>query len=906
MSGRPVVARHLGTFDPDGWVPAIRGYLDHVREYLRGLHRAETPARVVNAAHSDLIDEMIGTLYDRAVEVVGDHTRRRGDSLSLLALGGYARQEMAIYSDIDLLFLHARRPTPWVHAICEKMQYWLWDSGLQVGSATRDARETRRMATKDGTVRTALLDARVLAGEAQVGDALREKVRKDVARNAAGLIQGRMDEIRDRHRQYEESIYLLQPNLKEGAGGLRDYHAACWATVAAHGTEGNLEALARLKLLTDSEEQDYRQALDFLWRVRNELHIVSGRKNDQMSFEIQDRIARGWGYVDDERALPVERFMQDYYRHVRVVRNLSELVLGQCLTHARGPRARRVVREVEDGFRVVEGHLEIPSPDHLRERPGRILSAFYVAQVHDAPLSRTAQRIVRESLDLVDEAYCSDPENTAQFVAILEAEHRVMRTLMAMNEVGVLAAFLPEWGHIVCRWQQVLYHTYTVDVHSIFLVEELRRLWKDEYRGFVPDLTALIQNEVPDKAVLYLGCLLHDIGKGLGGDHSEKGFERARRTVERLGLSPVRAARVCFLVKHHLFMSHVAQRRDLADPKLIVDFARQAGDRENLRNLYLLTFADIRASSPKAWTEWKGFLLRELFERTSEYIEAGGQDPQRAFEQIQSRVEVRRDAARKELRAAGVADSRIDEFFDVMPQRYFVSHTPRQIARHAMVVFNLKPGELLATAVRAMRGGFSEFIISTRDVPRLYSTVAGALTAGSVNILGSQVYTTRSGLALEVYRVTTPAGGEEEQEVAWAGVRRTLQAALEGEVDVGELVHQRRGVVGQQVSPVTSPQSVLLSNSESDFYTIVDVAANDRRGLLFDLTRAIADLGHEVFISKAATTLDQVTDTFYLKDRTGKKISDPAILEHLERELQTVLERPNGAPAAPGASQSAP
>jgi len=895
VTARPAVGRHLGADVADtAWVPATRAYLDRVREYLHDLHRRQIPARVVNAAHSDLIDELIRVLYERAVVAVGDRVRRRGDALSVLAVGGYARQEMAIYSDIDLLFLHTRRPTPWVRAVCEKMQYWLWDSGLQVGCATRDARETRRMAVRDGTVRTALLDARVLAGEAEIGDALREQVRRDVGAHAASLIQARMDEIRDRHARYEESIYLLQPNLKEGAGGLRDYHAACWATVAAFGTEGSLEALVRQKLLTGTEERDYREALDFLWRARNELHIVSGRKNDQMSFELQDRIARAWGYRDDEQALPVERFMRDYYRHVRVVRNLSELVLGQCLVHARGSRARRAGHTVEDGFCIVEGHLEIPSPAHLWERPARILSVFHVAQLHDVPLSLTAQRFVRESLDRVDEAYASDPENTARFLAILEAEHRVMRTLMTMNEVGLLGAFLPEWQHIVCRWQQVLYHTYTVDVHSIFLVEELRRLWKGEYRGFVPDLTALIQNEVPDKAVLYLGCLLHDIGKGFGGDHSNKGFDRAQRTVERLGLSPVRAARVCYIVKYHLFMSHVAQRRDLSDPKLIVEFARQAGDRENLRNLYLATFADIRASSPKAWTEWKGHLLRELFERTSEYLETGGDDPQRAFEQIQARVEVRREAARKELRASGVEDGRIDEFFEVMPQRYFVSHTPRQIARHARVVFGLKPGERLATAVRAMRGGFSEFIVCTPDVPRLYSTVSGVLTAGNINILGSHVYTTRSGLALEVYRVGTPAGGEEEQEVAWNEVRRLLRGALEGEVDVAELVHQRRRTrLSGPTAPVASPQSVLLSNSESDFYTIVDVAANDRRGLLFDLTRAIADLGHEVFISKAATILDQVTDTFYLKDRDGKKITDPAALDRLERALRTVLDPPD-------------
>ncbi len=893
MSARPVIRRALGEVDPKSqeWVPAIRGYLEGVQAYLLKLHRDETSARTVNAAHSDLVDELVTALYDRAVEAAGDQSWRRGDRLSVLAVGGYGRQEMAIYSDIDLLLLHARRPTAWVKAVCEKLQYWLWDSGLQVGAATRDARETRRMASQDGTVRTALLDLRVLAGDAEVGAILREKVRKDVKRHAASLIQARMDDIRDRHKRYEESIYLLQPNLKEGAGGLRDYHAACWATVAAFGTEGSLEALARLKLLTDAEEAEYREALDFLWRTRNELHLVAGRKNDQMSFELQDRIARTFGYAEDDDAgsLPVERFMRDYYRHVRVVRSTSELVLGQCLAHARGPRVRRVVREVEDGFRIADGHLEVPDAEHLRAKPGRLLSVFHVAQSHDVPLSRTAQRLVRENLDLMDDAYRSDSENTAQFLAILEAEHQVMRTLMTMNEVGALAAFLPEWEHIVCRWQQVIYHTYTVDVHSIFLVEELRRLWKNEYQGFVPDLTDLIQNDVPDKAVLYLGCLLHDIGKGFGGDHSEKGFDRAVRCVERLGLEPLRAARVCYLVKYHLFMSHVAQRRDLSDPKLIVEFARQAGDRENLRNLYLLTFADIRASSPTAWTEWKGQLLRELFERTSEFLEAGGEDPRRALEQVQARVDERREAARKEIQAQGVGDGRIDEFFSVMPQRYFISHTPRQITRHAMVAFSLKPEDKMATAVRA-KGDVSEFILCTRDVHGLYSTTAGAITAANLNILGSHVYTTRSGLALEIYRVETPGGGPEEQEVAWNRLREILEGALDERVDLGTLVHQGRVKVGMQGPPVQSPQSVLISNSESDFYTIVDVAANDRRGLLYDLTRVIAGMGFEIFISKAATILDQVTDTFYLKDGNGKKITDTEQLRRLEEALAAVLE----------------
>ncbi len=319
------------------------------------------------------------------------------------------------------------------------------------------------------------------------------------------------------------------------------------------------------------------------------------------------------------------------------------------------------------------------------KNPLRVLEAFAVAQEHEVPLTRKALRLIRENLHHVNDEYRTDPECIAIFMRILNSERRVMRSLMAMNEVGLLARFLPEWEQIVYRWQHVMYHTYTVDVHSIFLVEELRRLWRGRYEKEQPELTELMR-AVDDRPVLFLGCLLHDIGKGLGGDHSMLGAERARRCVERLGLDAERVERVVFLVQFHLQMARLAQSRDLSDPKLIFEFARLVGDRNRLRDLYLLTFSDIRASSKKAWTDWKGQLLGELFERTSELIESGSDDPSRALELTEKRVEQRRLTAAEELLALGITDSEIEQFFGMMPHRYFIAHKPRQIARHAQVV----------------------------------------------------------------------------------------------------------------------------------------------------------------------------------------------------------------------------
>jgi [protein-PII] uridylyltransferase len=429
-----------------------------------------------------------------------------------------------------------------------------------------------------------------------------------------------------------------------------------------------------------------------------------------------------------------------------------------------------------------------------------------------------------------------------------------------------------------------MYHTYTVDVHSIFLVRELRRLWLGRYEEEFPELTELIQT-ADDRVVLYLGCLFHDIGKGFGEDHSKKGVELCRPCLERLALSPERQERVIFLVRHHLVMARLAQRRDLSDPKLILEFGRLVGDRTNLRDLYLLTFADLRASSSIAWTEWKGRLLGDLFERTSELLETGSDDPRKVVEMIEQRVEACREAAAVELRSLGIGGARLAAYFEMMPRRYFTAHTPDQISRHARVVLALEKDRTMSTAIREVRGGSSELILCTKDASYLFANVTGVLTAHAINILGAHVYTTRTGLALEVYRVDTPPGGEEERRLAWEEFERSLEAALGGELEVPQLIERKRRRVGATPSPSRKPARVSITNEESDLYTIVDVEANDRLGLLHDLTRTIARHGYEVYISKAGTVLDQVADSFYLKDRDGKKLRDAKAIERLREDL---------------------
>jgi [protein-PII] uridylyltransferase len=870
VSEAPLVSGHL---PPEGaaagvealdLVRAVRSYLEAARAHLEKLHRETRSGRATNERCAELTDRLVQHLFALAV------ARARPDPeepVCLCAVGGYGRREMSVHSDVDLLVLHREPLSAAVGHVAEQVQYALWDAGLAVGCAIRTADETGGLAREDTTVATAILEARWLGGEPGMLALLRQEVERQVLTDPAGFIEAQRDLRRERHSKFGESLYLLQPNLKEGAGGLRDYHSARWAMRVAHPDASAIEDLGRLGLLTEAELRELEEALDFLWWVRNELHLVHGRRTDQMSFAHQEEVARAFGFVEEEGGdLPVERFMGSYYRHARVVDNLSSLVIDQCLARAKPFVSPPVVHEVEDGFRRVGDHLEIPSVDHLRERPLRLLTVFAVAQDHQVPLSRTAMRMVRENLDVVNDDLRVDPRAGQALFRILASEHRVFRTLTAMNEVGLLGRYLPEWEHIVCRWQHVMYHTYTVDVHTTFLVEELRRLWRGKYERALPEMTDLVR-EVQDRVVLFLGCVFHDIGKGLGGGHSRKGVEITGPCLKRLGLEPERAERVLFLVAQHLYMSHVAQRRDLSDPRVIVEFARMVGDRVNLRNLYL----------------------------TSEFLETGSDDPSRALEQIEAEVSSCQAEARTELQALGLAEARTAAYFASMPRRYFVSHTPQEVARHALLVSGYRAERRLAIAVRELAEGTTELLVCTPDVPALYSKVAGTLTSRALNILGSSVYTMRGGLALEVYRITTPRGGAAERRLAWSELEEILGEVLAGRRDLEEAIQRRQHPVGRQDPPVSQPSRVRITNTESDFYTIVDVTTNDRLGLLYDLTRTLAEHGFEVFVSKAGTILDQVADTFYVKAARHKKVTDPERLAALEAGLRRIVtETPDG------------
>ncbi len=873
---------------------SVRGYVDDVRSYLLELHDEGTPARRINEERSDLFDRLIRKLF--RVSEDGYHARfaRLDHRVAILAVGGYGRQELALASDLDLLILYRGKVNPYVETIAEAITYRLWDAKLSLACATRTIPDCIRVGEEDLSTMTAYLDARFLIGDAGLAAEFERVAYEWFRANTVSFIQDKLAEQADRHERFGESLNLLQPNVRESVGGLRDAHTALWVSHAAQWPVRRPEDLRVHGFIDEQELGDLLGALDFLGRVRNELHR-GGRRDDRLHYEAQERLAALLGFEGSEEMLPVERFMQAYYLHARALQRVSARVVEHAcrLAERRAGRGTAERRAVEDGFVLHEERLEIPHAQMLSDRPVRLLSAFAVAQQHRVTLSPRAQRTIRQHLHLIDDAFRCDPEAATVFRGILRAPDRVYRTLTAMNELGVLGKYLPEFRHLVGLWQQDLYHTYTVDTHSLFLIEQLRRLEKGRFEAELPLATKLVQ-ELRRRDILFLGCLLHDIGKGKGGGHSARGAEMIPEIGKRLGLTEEETDEVVFLVRHHLHMSSLAERRDVNDPRLILNLAQLVENRRRLRSLYLLTVADIRSVSAEAWTDWKAGLLEALYRNTADWIETEISDeaaPRYFLERaIDRAARVEQEVVRL-LGEASVPREAAQEFLDTLPKRYLLLHEPRDIVVHvraalAYIESNKRVGVELHP-VEGVEGASCEVVVFTADRIGLVSIVSGLLADSGRNILSAYVYTTRRGLAMEVYRVSGSGGGAAEQEEERSRIESRILDVIEGRRGTDTLAAP---VLGPGSGPGrVQPPVVRISNEDSDLYSIIDVEAHDRPGLLYAITNTLAEVGLNVVMSRASTRANRVSDAFYVTD-AGHKIQDPARQEEIRRALLRAVD----------------
>lgn len=801
---------------------------------------------------------------------------------TLIALGGYGREEMNPLSDIDLMFFCQDPETPYMLQLSERMLYLLWDLGFDVGHCVRNEKQCIDIAADDLTACTALLDSRYLCGDEGLFQHYEKKVLPAVmSRNSRSFIREKMAEHEKRIKKYGSSVYLLEPNIKEGEGGLRDLHTALWISKIKFKVF-TLRGLVIKGMMSEAEEQQFLDALDYLWRIRTELHYLSSRKNDQLHFEQQEKIALFLGYRDSKRGLAVEQFMQDYYAQATRVEHLASTLIARASDREREESKilgylRR--RNVDDGFYALRGELNVTEDDLFVNQPELMMKAFWLAQRQELNLSLKLKTLIRESLHLVNDRLRRSRAMNSMFLDILRYKRGVYETLSQMHHLMFLNQFIPEFKRIYCRVQHDAYHIYTVDTHTLFAIREVEKLWSGEYAQKKPLLTQ-VADELEKPELLILAVMLHDIGKGEGQKHSEKGAAMIPTIARRLGLNKEDSQRLQFLVLEHLQMAHISQRRDLHDERMIAQFAELMAMSENLKMLYLLTFADIKAVGPDVWSEWKGFLLQELYEKTYDVIERGNFFQEQRSEKIRNRKRKVVDALKDEFEPRV-----IKECLRNFSTRYLMTYRSFQIVEHVRLILSRGDEPLAMSVVYNKESSYTEVILVTVDIAGLFSKISGVMAANGVNILGAQVFTQKSGIAVDILQVGRD-GNIYDDDRKWATIKKDLIWYLQGRGDVDEQVEKRKSSILDLSRPApTIPPRVDIDNEVSDEYTVIDVTTMDRVGLLYQIANSLKKIGIYIGVSKITTKGDRAGDTFYVQDIFGHKIAQPEKLDELRETL---------------------
>jgi len=857
------------------------------KEIARRLVDEPGRGRAAAQATAFLHDQLVRLAYDFVMDRVLDTPLH--DQLAMVGLGGTGRGEMAPFSDLDLMILTAKVPTGEAERASEAILHLLWDLKLKVGHSLRSSSQLMAMAKKDMTVRTAFLEARWLWGNDKLFDESMRRFRKDVvAGSAAEFVAAKLAERDLRHIRMGDSRYVVEPNIKDGKGGLRDLHTLYWIGKYVHGVERPAD-LVGAGLFSAAEFRRFDRAERFFWSVRCHLHLLAGRAEERLSFEYQPQIAQIMHYADRPGKSAVERFMQFYFINAKAVGDLTGLFLAQ-LDEQLGkkgfrfalPTLRRKPKRL-GGFMLDRGRLAVPDDDFFRADPVRLLELFALAAREQLEVHPKAMRAATRDAALIDRHVRADPRANALFLEILTSVHSPELVLRWMNEAGVFGRFMPDFGRVVAQMQFDMYHHYTVDEHSIRALGLLAAIERGELKNDHPLSTAIIR-QIASRRVLYVAVLLHDIAKGRGGDHSVIGAEIALKLCPQLGLDPAETETVAWLVRYHLLMSSTAFKRDLADPKTIEDFVHQVQSPERLRLLLILTVVDIRAVGPGIWNEWKRTLLRTLFEAAEERLRLGHKQHGRT-ELVEAR--------QKELAAAlGWKASAIRAHARRLPDSYWLAEplawqvaNAKQVAAAESRIGDAKPS---VVAEDDPASGATRISVFTADREGLFYRICAGLAAGGANIIDARIHTTRDGIALDNLLVLDARGRRYSD--------RTLRARLVKSVE--------HALTGRDPPPLPAPAgarprndafrlapSVAVADRASTRTTVVEVNALDRPALLAGLAAAIHDQGHEIHSAHIATYGERAVDVFYLTRADGKKLEGDDIERLRSALLSAATER---------------
>lgn len=871
---------------------AFKRFLKVETERLRTRHRFGLGGREIATGRSDLVDVVVRRACQLAACEFAPALPGEQGQIAVVALGGYGRRELAPCSDVDLLFLHADRADEDIRAVVERALALLWDAGLTVGHSFRTVGECVAMARDDLHSRTALSEARLVTGSATLFARLIAQMDALVfasARATQGFLESLRFDLGERYERFGRAVGLQEPHVKESAGGLRDLHVVLWVAHALFGARG-LSALHEEGRISDRERRSALRAYDQLYRVRNEAHFATGRKADLLTLDLQATLAANLGYRARKGVLASEIFMRDYYERACDLHRFARAFL---LRHAPVPPRRRfglglLRRRPRGTFEIRDGKLFARGPAGSLGSGRRVLEAFAIAQSEGPELSEELKLDVRESLPLVDRAFRTSREAGRALLRLLEPKGRVGSTLRAMHETGLLGRLMPEFARLTFLVQHDYYHRYTVDEHTLTAIDALDRVAGAGADDPSRERFHKVLLEVERPATLYLGLLLHDIGKGRGGGHVRRGTRIAERVGARLGLERDRAADVTFLVEAHLEMSQISQRRDLTEPGLVEAFARRVATVDRLNMLLLLTYADHCGVGPGIWNEWKGALLWDLYTRTRARL---AEDAGPAPGEDQPR-ESARDAATAQLVAEFPA-SEVERHFALMPEKYLRATSAAPMARHFRLVRSLG-GQAFAAEWHA-GDHCTELAVATRDHPGLLAQMAGTLTAQGLDILSVDLYTREDGVAVDVFKVREARDHGPVPGARRPSVEQALRSAVEGGYDVAAGVERwRRGWRRRSKRPLVRP-SVRFDSVSSAMCSVIEVRAEDEPGLVFRIASVLSAHGLNIGFAKIATEKSHALDVFYVTDTRGEKL-DAEQMPRLEAALAAAL--------APRATQS--
>jgi [protein-PII] uridylyltransferase len=872
---------------------ALKKFLKIETQRLSLRHRFGISGDQIVQARSLIVDLLIERISRAAVEEkfgVG----AGGGQFAIVALGGYGRSELAPYSDIDIMFLHQnRKDAAFAAKLSEAILYLLWDIGFNVGHSVRSLGDCVSMAREDVVSRNSMIDARLLWGDAKLFEQLIDRLEEEVfEKQKAALLDELMKEREARYAKFGGAVCMQEPNVKESAGGLRDLHVLLWASRIAHG-QATLEGLARAGVIPERDAKAIGSAYEFLLRVRNELHFMTSRRTDALSLDLQQEVARNLRYVDSAKQQASEIFMRDYYLRARLLRRLCESHLQRAVAGRQKKswftRARSTA--AIGGFVMSDGALDLVEAEgepavgvgELAEIDGqRMMMAFSYAQATGAGFSVKLQDAILLSLPVVNRAFRSSAEAAQAFLKLLRVKGRVASALRLMHELDFLGKFLPEFGRVTCLVQHDLYHRYTVDEHTLRAIGALDELALS--RGREAERYRNLYGEISDAAPLHLGLLMHDVGKGLGGNHTEKGIGLARRALARLSPEPRMTEQVLFLIRHHLTMSHIAQRRDLSDEKVVNDFAARVETLDNLNMLTLLTYGDIHGVGPGVWNEWKDALLWELYMKVRAVL-APERGPERGVGELRERV--------ARMLASEIDVDETQKHFELLPEDYARSAPAQTIIEHVRLAHALNSRPVKTSWRIDTQTRCADLHLCAPNRRGLFACVAGTLTAQGVNILSVQLNTRADGIAIDSFKVRDAAGEPITDPARWEQIDDAIRRALSGELDVTAAVEKRlrsQAASRFQRRKAISPSGVRISwdNQSSGRSTILELRTGDRLGLAYKIANTLSSLDLDIVFAKVATEKHLALDVFYVTNAAGEKLPDdrlPAIEEAIRQAL---------------------